>query len=292
MTRAAVIGASGLVGEHLVKVLRSSGQDPITTFWHSPIPSAIQVDIAEKTQVRSFFESERPEVVFLPAALTNVDYCEAHAAETYRINVLGVKHCVDAANLLQARLIYFSTDYIFDGIDGPYSEAAAANPVSEYGRQKLMAEHYVSLLAEQYLIIRTTVVFGWERQGKNFVHRLLQSLKQGNPVNVPIDQIGSPTYASDLAQIAIELSSSTSEILINVAGPERVSRYEFARAIAGIFNLYESLINPVKTEELGQPARRPLNAGLQTAKVSKLTKTPLMNYAEALRSMLRERTSA
>jgi dTDP-4-dehydrorhamnose reductase len=169
-----VIGASGLVGEHLVNALKSFGHNSIATYRTHPVLEAEQLDIGQPAQVNAFLERLLPEVIFLPAAVANVDYCETNQELSYRTNVNGVKNVVQASNALGARLIYFSTDYVFDGVSGPYAEDAIANPISEYGRQKLIAEHYISLISLNFLIIRTTVVYGWERQGKNFVYRFVK----------------------------------------------------------------------------------------------------------------------
>jgi len=280
-----VIGASGLVGEHLVNILNSLGRTVIATYHTTPIPHAEPLDICDEVQVGYFLERSGPEVVFLPAAIANVDFCETNPQTTYQANVTGVRNVVDAANRVNARLVYFSTDYIFDGEAGPYSEEAVANPSSEYGRQKLIAEHYVSTVASRFLIIRTTVVYGWERQGKNFIYRLVSSLQQGRPIRVPIDQLGTPTYAPELAASAIELADLDVHGVINIAGSSYIHRYEFALQAARAFHLSEHLIMPVATVELNQPAKRPLVAGLITDKASSILHKLFLQSREGLEIM-------
>ncbi len=280
-----VIGGSGLIGTHLVASLTSAKQDLISTYHSYPISSAIPLDIRQAQEVDRLLSEVRPDIVYLPAAFPNVDYCELHSRETYEINVLGVKHVAEAANTVGARLIYFSSDYIFDGQAGPYRETDIANPISEYGRQKLLAEHHISLNSENYLIIRTTVVYGWEQQGKNFVYRLLKSLRDGISVKVPKDQIGTPTYANDLAQNVIRLAQMKTIGVVNVTGSDCINRYEFARKVARIFKLPQELILPVMTNELHQPAQRPLLAGLVTNKASQLLQTTFASPEEGLKNM-------
>lgn len=283
-----VIGASGLVGGYLDAALRANGQQVISTYFANHIPNATPLDVRQAAQVAALVSEARPTHIFLPAAIPNVDYCETHPAETYQTNVLGVKNVVMAANAVGARIIYFSSDYIFDGANGPYGELESARPISEYGRQKLEAEHFISLHAQDFLIIRATVIYGWERQGKNFVVRLIQSLRQGRSVRVPIDQIGTPTYAGHLAQAAIEFSSRPEIKLINIAGQDCISRYEFARQAARIFGLDEQLILPVSTAELKQPARRPLQAGLKVDRLQALSNIPVPTAEEGLKQMANE----
>ncbi len=285
-----VIGASGLVGAYLDAMLRATGQKVISTYFANPTSSATSLlDVRQRDDVTKLVAQTEPTHIFIPAAIPNVDYCETHPNEAYQTNVLGIKNVVLAANAVGARVIYFSSDYIFDGKSGPYDETETANPISEYGRQKLESEHYITLYSNNYLIIRTTVIYGWEHQGKNFVFRLIQSLQEGRPVNVPVDQVGSPTYAGHLAKASIEMASQTDVNLLNIAGRDCISRYDFARRTAKIFGLNEKLILPITTAELNQPAPRPLNAGLKIDKLASLSKIQIPNSGEGLVQMANER---
>jgi dTDP-4-dehydrorhamnose reductase len=288
MTSILVIGASGQVGEHLIHLLSGEPQ-LVTTYRTHAVPGAEPLDISHPAQVHDLFERLHPSVVFLPAAMTNVDFCETNPGSSYRTNVNGVKNVVEASNHVRARLIYFSTDYIFDGVAGPYAEEDLANPISEYGRQKLIAEHHIASTSSDYLIFRTTVVYGWERQGKNFVYRLVKSLREGTPIRVPMDQVGTPTYAPELAEAGIQLSRTTARGVINVAGSNCISRYEFALEAARVFQLPEQLILPVTTKELNQLGRRPLVAGLKTEKAKTLLGRALLSSSEGLRQMSKEK---
>lgn len=284
-----VIGASGLVGGYLLRSLVQAGENPIGTYWANPISSVERLNISQRQETNIFLKRFQPEVVFLPAALTNVDYCEKNPAAAYEVNVMGIKNIADACRTIGARLIYFSSDYIFDGTSGPYDEQAIGNPLSVYGQQKLIAEHYIALALPQSIIIRTTVVYGWEHQGKNFVYRLVKSLKDGIPVKVPVDQVGTPTYALELAQNAIKLSKLQQAGVINIAGSDWINRYEFALEVAEIFNLPKNLIQPVTTQELNQAAKRPLLAGLKTERVTALLQTTLSSSTQGLQSLLTEK---
>jgi dTDP-4-dehydrorhamnose reductase len=192
---------------------------------------------------------------------------------------------VQAVNEINAKIIFFSSDYVFDGVQGPYSEDDPAHPISEYGNQKLIGEHYIAFHSKNYLIIRTTVVYGWETQGKNFVQRLIKSLRDGERIRVPVDQIGNPTFAPNLAEAVIELATGGETGICNIVGSTLVSRYEFAVTIAKAFDLDPLLIVPVSTEELGQVAQRPLSAGLRVDKAQKILRTSLLGYLEGLRIM-------
>jgi dTDP-4-dehydrorhamnose reductase len=283
-----VIGASGQVGEHLLNTLRAQNLSTVGTYCSHEVAGMEPLDVRDAAQVVALMTRLQPAVVYLPASLTNVDWCEQHPDEGYAINVRGVQHVTHAANAVGAKLVYFSSDYIFDGYDGPYREDAAANPLCEYGRQKVMAEHYVALNAPQSLIVRTTVVYGWERQGKNFIQRLRDTLSAGNTMRAPVDQIGSPTYAPDLARASVELVQRQATGAYHVVGSELANRYEFACEAARVFGLDETLIEPVETAVLQQPAARPLRAGMLIDKAVQKLGRPLLSYCDGLRVMAAE----
>ncbi|MDD5344049.1 MAG: SDR family oxidoreductase [Smithella sp.] len=279
-----VIGSAGLIGEHLMHTSINKGLNIVGTDFTYKDP-AIFIDIRRKNSIQTVLEKNKPNIIFLPAAIPNVDYCELNPSESYYTNVEGVCNVVTAANIIGAKLVYFSSDYIFDGKSGPYSEEDPANPVNEYGKQKLIAEHYIALHSNNYLIIRTTVVYGWERQGKNFICRLLKTLQNKNILKVPVDQMGNPTYAPNFAEAIIELVSNGIAGIYHIAGQDRINRYDFACEAAKIFGLDTEFIQPILTSDLGQPALRPLDAGMKVDKAKNILSTPLMGYKEGLCSM-------
>lgn len=276
-----VIGASGQVGGALFSLLADAGLEPIGTYKQNRLPGlGLQLDL-ESADAAPIIESHAPRRIYLTASYTNVDGCELDEARSYKSNVLAVERVVQACRKLGARLIYFSSDYVFDGLAGPYDEEAPTAPISVYGRHKVEAEQLALSLPDS-VVVRTTVVYGPEVQGKNFVYRLLNTLSSGQVLRVPDDQIGNPTYNRNLAEAAIELGESGLTGIFNLAGPDIVSRFEFARAAAQVFNLPSDLIEPVSTAGLGQAARRPLSGGLTVAKAKSALKTGLIGYMDGL----------
>lgn len=235
----------------------------------------------------------QPGEILLAAACTNVDQCELSPGISRPVNVAGTGHVAEAAAVCGARLTYFSTDYVFDGRAGPYREEDSPHPVSEYGRQKLEAEGIVArLLPERHLIVRTTVVFGWERRPRNFVVRLIESNRAGRRMKVPNDQFGSPTYAPNLAAAVEELNELGATGLFNVTGTTIIDRFSFALLAADVFGLAPRLIEPVTTGQLNQAALRPLRAGLTVQRAEGVLKrTRLLPAREGLEAMRQDERS-
>ena len=274
------------MGEHLLRELGSAG---VGTYFENPAPGLEQLDARDETAVAQLLRSLRPEVVYLTAAEPNVDLCEREPEATAQMNV-GVAEAVSrAVTGIGARLVFFSTDYVFDGAAGPYAEDDEPNPLSEYGRQKLAGERW-ALETPGALVVRTAVVYGWEKQGKNFVARLIEADRDGAHWRVPVDQIGSPTYAPNLAAAVVELATSGASGIYHVAGAQPAGRYEFAVEATRVFGLDNVELEAVETSELGQVALRPLSAALYVDKAqSHLDETTLLAYPAGLRAMAQAR---
>jgi dTDP-4-dehydrorhamnose reductase len=221
----------------------------------------------------------KPEVVFFPAAEPNVDWCEVETDAAYRANVAPAIQALETTSSMNAKFVFFSSDYVFDGAAGPYDETAATAPLSAYGRQKLEVEKRV--LDAGATVVRTTTVFGSEQPpGKNFVLRVVAKLRAGEAVTVPSDQFSTPTWAEDLARGTIAAAQHPG--IWHVAGPDYLSRDRFAVLIADVFGLDASLIRPVLTSELHQAARRPMRGGLRTDKLRQLSGIVFSSTREAL----------
>lgn len=293
MNRASlVIGASGQIGEHCLRALSASGDaNAVGTYHQHARNGLLPLDITSPEQIDALLGEVDPAVIYLCACNANVDYCETHAQVAWETNVRGVANVVQAANHHECKLVYLSSEYVFDGAAGPYDELAAPNPISVYGWHKLSAEHYIAAFADAWIVARTTVVYSWESQRKNFLYRLRSSLLQGQSIDVPVDQISSPTYAPDLVRALIDLVDKGARGVFNVAGPRIVTRLELAVAAANAFGLDPALIRPVATPALCQPARRPLNAGLLVGKVENTLGRTMLDFSVALSEMAATGTS-
>ena len=255
-SHAVVIGASGLVGGSL---LRQLGTDAIGTYHQRARQGLMRLDARDRHEVAALLDRIKPEVIFFPAANPNVDWCEREPEEAAASNLEPLRIVIAAAP--RTPIVAYSTDYVFDGHNGPYRENDHVSPLSVYGRLKVELEALV--VAAGGLVIRTTGVFGWEPSPpRNFVLRLLGSLRQGTSIRLPSDQIANPTYVEDLAAVSIELAREGAQGIWHVAGPDQLSRDAFGRVVADAFGLSAALIEGLPTADLEQLAARPLRGGL------------------------------
>lgn len=282
--RALVLGASGLVGTHLIDAL-ATGWEVTGTYLAHPAPGLVRVDLTEPGAVRALVGELRPEVVLCPASEANVDRCEQDPAGTRRVNVDGTRAVADAAREAGALLVWFSTDYVFDGEGGPYVEDEPCLPVNEYGRQKVECEAIVRALP-RHLVLRVSAVYGWERLRKNYVVRLIERVAAGERPKAWTDQVLTPTYAPNLARMVRELVEAGATGTYHACGGEPIDRYAFSRRICEAFGLDPARIEPVTSAQFQPtPTRRPRRPVLLTGKLRAAIATPPMPPAEGLAAM-------
>ncbi|HEV2010430.1 MAG TPA: SDR family oxidoreductase [Candidatus Limnocylindria bacterium] len=276
---ALVIGASGQVGR---AVLRALDPSAVGTYRARPEPALRQLDARDLSALRGLLDELRPPTVFFPAAEPHVDWCETHPDDARAANVEPALQALAAARERDARFVFFSTDYVFDGLAGPYAEGDAVAPLSVYGRHKLEVEEHV--LEAAGTVVRTTTVYGEEQPpGKNFVLRLVASLREGRRTTIPYDQLSTPTWSEELGRAAVRVADKPG--IWHVAGPDLLSRDGFARMIADVFGLDPTLIEPIPTAQLAQPAARPMRAGLRTDKIQAATGMSFLPTREALETL-------
>jgi len=278
-----VTGVTGLVGYNLFNKIK---ENCIGISRTASFPNTFPLDLTNKEATRTFLQEHKPTVVYHCAANPNVEYCEDNKEDVKGINLDANRNLTEACKEIGAKLVFTSSDYVFDGKNGPYTEEDTPSPINIYGKHKIETEKIIQSLLEDYLIIRTTVIYGHELQGKNFVVRFVKTLKEGKTITVPIDQFGSPTYVEDLVEAMIELVELEKKGIYNVSGPETDNRYKFALQIAEVFDLDKSLIKPVTSDVLNQRAPRPMKAGLKIDKLIKDLKiTKMQDPAQGLQKM-------
>jgi dTDP-4-dehydrorhamnose reductase len=268
IVRAVVIGGSGQIGGWLLWWLAERGHETVGTYNSVALPGLVHLDAADIAGSGAWLRAQRPDVIFYPAGFTWVDGCERDPGRAMAANLEQPLNLARVGAELGARFVYFSTDYVFDGQAGPYTEADLTHPLCVYGQSKLEAERALaSELGDAHLTARTSWVFGPERQGKNFAYQLARALREGRTLLCPSDQVSSPSYGPDVARAAVLLAEVGCAGLIHLAGPEVLDRVQFARALAEGFGLDPTLIVGKTTQELAQQAPRPLHGGLLTPRL-------------------------
>ncbi len=265
-----VIGGTGLVGNALLRAWTAQGAQVSAATYHCHASGGfLQLDMQDEGQVRALLSAHRPDVVAVPAANPFVDYCELHPEETRRVNVDGTLNVARACREIGARMIFYSSDYVFDGVKGSYTEEDAPCPINEYGRQKAEAERGVLSADPRNLVLRTSGAYGWQWEPKNFVLQVRANLSEGKPMRVA-DVRYNPTYVENLAEITAGLVAAGAGGIFHTVGAEEISRDAFARRAARAFGLDDSLILTVPAAEFRSPTPRPKQSSLMTDKVRRV----------------------
>ncbi len=259
-----IAGASGLLGGNCLRYFQEQGWTVAGSHLNYPTPETVYYNTLEPGHPDNFdLAAFAPDVIVHCGALTHVDYCETHEDESYRQTVESTINLITVAQRLRARLVYISTDYVFDGKNGPYAENAPVNPVSVYGKHKLFAEQLVLKEISAPLVLRITNVYGDEARGKNFVARIVQQCKDNNhlTLKLPYDQFASPTNAYDIARAMFVLLRDKKSGIYHTGGTDYMNRVELALRVLSYFPDASYDLQPMSTAELQQPAARPLRGG-------------------------------
>ena len=267
--KALVIGCNGLLGQTLLRTMpegwraAGAGMEPEAVL-AGRLSGYARLDITERGKLEAAVRAEAPDVLFNAAAVTDVDLCEREQELCNRINR-------DAVGYMAATgvpLVHISTDYVFDGMAGPYAEDAPVNPLSHYGKTKLESEALALSGSSRSLVARTMTLWGRGKGMKtSFVDFVRNSLEAKKPIRIVTDQWGNPTLAEDLALGLWALVGGGRIGIYHVAGSDWNSRFDWARTIAEFHGLDASLIQPCLTADLNQLARRPLQSGLRINKL-------------------------
>jgi dTDP-4-dehydrorhamnose reductase len=253
------------VGSALARVLGNTAICATRVPSDAPLAIDLSTLPSDPDSVKRIVDKHEINAVFCAGGATDVERCELDQEWAFKTNCDGPVALAAAAKHLP--FVYYSTDYIFDGKNGPHAEDDQPRPLSIYGKSKLLGELGIREIHPNALIIRTTVVYGPDPLRKNFLYTLRRVLSSGGTLSVPSDQISTPTFNEDLARASVQLVTAGQAGTFHVCGQEVLSRYEFALHAVNALGLDMSLLKPVATSDLGQIARRPLRAGLLTQKL-------------------------
>lgn len=280
-----IAGGSGLLGSNLARAARDGFEVSATYNRHRvvmPGCELVNLEVDRPEQVRDLFTRTRPDFVVNTIAVVNVDYCEEHPEEAWRINVAGAENIARAAKEVGATLIHISTDSVFDGRKGHYSEKDAVGPINVYARTKAAAEGRVRSCSDDCLIVRTAFYGKGAVEGNGLAEWVETSLKEGRQIHGFTDVFFSPISARNLSQAILEMAGGGLTGTYHVAGSQRCSKYDFARQIALSLGYDPDLILPSVLSDAKLKAPRPKDISLDITKTSRVIKTPLLNVRDGL----------
>jgi dTDP-4-dehydrorhamnose reductase len=270
-----ITGSNGLLGQKLVANQGISRHSVLATgkgecrIAELPVNTRYQMcDVSDADDVMKVVSEFKPDVVIHSAAMTNVDECELNPEICQRLNVDATRNIVEACNSTGSHLIHLSTDFIFDGSSGPYSETDKPNPISVYGQSKLDAEILVQNATCSWAIVRTVLVYGISPglSRSNIILWVRSNLEQGKQIQVVDDQFRTPTLAEDLASGCLLIAEKKAEGIFNISGKDFLTPYQMAIETARFFNLDSSLIVKASAATFTQPAKRPPRTGFVISK--------------------------
>ena len=276
-----MVGAKGMLGRDLMEILRSSVLGDEVIGWDIE-----EIDIQKGDETVTKIEKLRPDIVVHIAAYTDVDGCESNQEKAFGVNAEGTKSVAIAASRCHAKIVYLSTDYVFDGSKRePYLENDAPRPLNVYGQSKFMGEQYVQTLVEDFLIVRTQWLYG--PFGKNFVSSILRLAREKSELSIVDDQTGSPTYTADLARAISVLIQFGARGVFHVANSGLCTWYTFGQTILKLSGVNRVKVIPISSRELGRPATRPSYSVLGCQKLKEKTGLTMRPWSEALKDYLK-----
>ena len=274
-----ITGANGQLGYDVKRELLERGYTDILA------PTKEELDIRNEDAVKKMIREYHPSVIFHCAAYTAVDKAEEEREKCYQVNVLGTKYLTEAAKEIDAKMIYISTDYVFDGTkDGIYQVEDKTTPINYYGQTKYLGETFVSKY-DNHIIVRISWVFGIH--GKNFIRTMLKLAESHQELNVVCDQIGSPTYTKDVAELLVKMFLSNVKGLYQVTNEGYCSWYELAEFIFKESRKKVKL-HPILTKDYKTLAPRPLNSRMSKESLDDIEMKRLPEWQDAVKRYLRE----
>jgi len=286
MKRLLVTGGSGLVGGHVWDVARNDWEVFATYSSHScayPKVTFLPMDLENDDSIRSVITQVKPHAVIHCAAWPNIDICESEPERAFRINTEGSEILARACEEIQCRLIFTSTDMVFDGEKGSYSESDETHPINVYGQTKLAAEEKIQAACPNSVIARVALVYGKPQiHGNSFSEKILNAAGEGKVMNLFTDQIRTPVLVNDLARALLELADHDFQGIIHLGGATQVDRYQFGLRFADLRKIPKALIQPVTMDTVRPKAPRPRDVSLDTRLAQRILQTRLSGYYEGL----------
>ncbi|MFQ5941268.1 MAG: dTDP-4-dehydrorhamnose reductase [Nitrososphaerales archaeon] len=288
--RILITGATGLIGREVASTAVDLGHD-VCSGQHKTKPDfgkPIDLDINDTGSVENCFKRASADAIIHLAALTNVDQCETERELALQANAKAVETVAKEASKYDSHLVYMSTDYVFDGYRGMYSEGDKPNPLNWYGESKARGEEAVERYASSWCIARTSTPYGLHPHKKSFPVLVAEKLSSALEMQVLDDQYTSPTYVRNLAKMLIEIAEHKFQGIIHVSGSTRVSRLDFAKLLANRLDLNRDLLRPIRMQNIKWVAKRPRDSSLNVEKAISSLKAKPESTEQSLDSFCKE----
>ncbi len=271
-----ITGANGLIGRKTIRALLQSKVHHVVAT--SQRKTQVGPDLEFFTtnliysDINKILGTINPDVLIHCAAIGSPDACEVDRYTCQKLNIEVTSRLAAACRDYGVHLVFLSSDFVFNGITGGYSETDTPAPVSYYGESKLEAENIIQAMNIGAAIVRTSLVFGYEEHlsRPNIIIKVIDHLKKGNPYKIPFDQIRTPTFAEDLASALVGIAEKKQSGLFHIAGGEKISVFEFSKRIAEVWGFDSSLLISTSTNDLSEPATRPLATNLDITKAKSI----------------------
>jgi dTDP-4-dehydrorhamnose reductase len=292
-----ITGSNGLLGQHLIPVFLQDSRYTVIATGRGPNRLPVQdgytyeaTNLRDATSVQHLLEKHKPDVLVHAAAMTQVDDCERNKDACWDINVSATRYLIQAAEKTNTFFLFLSTDFVFDGLQGPYAEEDAVNPLSYYGASKVAAERLVRNSKLAWSIVRTVLVYGVAADPKrsNIITWVKNNLEQGKKLKVVTDQWRTPTLVQDLAAGCKLVADKKATGIYHISGSETLTPYEMAVQTAGYFKLNPQMLEQVDAKTFTQPAKRPAKTGFVIDKAVKELGYKPHSFEEGLDIVARE----
>ena len=291
-----ITGSNGFIAQHIIKVLVDSGKHNIiatsrdndrSPLLNSPFYKFENLDITNEKKVSELITFFKPQIIIHAAANGSADSCESNKPACDVTNVSGTQFIVNAANIINAKVIFLSTDFIFNGENGPYSEDDIPNPINYYGESKLKAERYITSNCNDFCTLRLCSVYGPAYFGRprGIMTLTIDKLSKGKTLKAVSDQVRTPTYVGDIAKATLQIIDLDIKGTFHISGEETFTPFHMAISTAYLYKLDPELIIKVNSIDLDEPAKRPLITGFIINKAKQAFNFKPISFEDGLRKM-------
>jgi dTDP-4-dehydrorhamnose reductase len=282
MIKTAVIGASGYIGSHLFQRYRKEHQDCIGTSFSSDKPDLIPFDIRKQDIGQLNLEKTGHEAVVISSAKSNISYCENKTLDAFKVNVEGTLNQIKSLSQTSLRIVFLSTDYVFDGIEGNFDDDHQTAPTTIYGKHKKIVEDEIKSLTDDFLVLRLSKIYGQRKGDKTILDEVANLISQDKQVLAAGDQYFCPTYIEDLIDSILNIQKEDLRGYVNVCSPEVWSRYEMHKKLAKVMAKDEILVKKINLYDIPEMRGRPLNTSMICSSLTQKTRTSFIPFEDAI----------